>query len=151
MHTRNDEARQTKNGVLPAEPKPPIAIPTTSFTLAVLLPLLALAACTKTIPVELDTYEERVAIESLLLPGTTPKVYLNKTVPFFNTNQTPSDLFLPGADVTISSRKQDSCEEVAAELSKVGTAIALRIRMTAMPELALVPWSNGVWSVSTGM
>ena len=76
----------------------------TSFTLAVLLPLLALAACTKAIPVELDTYEERVAIESLLLPGTLPKVYLNKTVPFFNTNQTPSDLFLSGAEVIISSR-----------------------------------------------
>ena len=32
-----------------------------TFQLAVLLPLLALAACTKTIPVELDAYQERVA------------------------------------------------------------------------------------------
>lgn len=73
------------------------------FPIALLLPLLALAACTKTIPVELDAYEERVAIESLLLPGTAPTVYLNKTVPFFAPNQTPSDLFLRGAEVVITS------------------------------------------------
>ena len=68
-----------------------------------LLPVLALAACIKTIPVELDAYEERIAIESLLLPGTTPTVYLNKTVPFFAPDQTPSDLFIRGAEVVITS------------------------------------------------
>lgn len=68
-----------------------------------ILAVLALPACTKTIPVELDTYQEKVAIESLLLPGTTPKVYLNKTVPFFSPDQNPATLFLPGAEVTIAS------------------------------------------------
>jgi len=69
------------------------------------LPVLCglLASCTKEIPVELDTYEERISIEGLLQPGTTPRVYVNRTVPFFSTDVTPSQLFVAGADVVISS------------------------------------------------
>ena len=72
------------------------------YATIILTAALTFAACTKTIPVELDTYVERVAIESLLMPGTTPRVYLNTTVPFFTDNQQPSDLFLPGARVVIT-------------------------------------------------
>ncbi len=70
---------------------------------AIALIASASTGCKKTITVELDTYEERLAIESLLLPGTVPKVFLNRTVPFFATDNTPSELFVRGARVTISS------------------------------------------------
>lgn len=70
-----------------------------------MLPVLPLVlfGCTKTIPVEQQPYTERVSIESLLEPGTIPKVYLNRTVPFFTNDQTPSSLFIQDADVRIAS------------------------------------------------
>lgn len=73
-----------------------------------LAPILCLVAlysvgCTKTIPVELDTYEQRVAIEGLLQPGTLPRIFVSRTVPFFTDGQSPSDLFVRGAQVTIAS------------------------------------------------
>ncbi|NND70847.1 MAG: DUF4249 domain-containing protein [Rhodothermales bacterium] len=73
-------------------------LPTVALAVACIL-----AACTKTIPVTVDTYSPRVSIESLLEPGTTPRVHLNKTVPFFSPDQTPSVLFLRDAEVIISS------------------------------------------------
>ncbi|NNF03973.1 MAG: DUF4249 domain-containing protein [Rhodothermales bacterium] len=61
------------------------------------------SACVKTIPVDPGPYEEKIVIESLLLPGTVPTVYLNASVPFFDGRSTPSELFLRGASVIISS------------------------------------------------
>lgn len=70
-----------------------------------LLTILVLATCalgcTKTINVEQQPYESRLAIEGLLMPGTTPQIYLTRTVPFFTSNQTPSTLFVRGADLSI--------------------------------------------------
>ena len=71
--------------------------------LPVLLLPLVLFGCTKTIPVEQQPYTERISIEGLLEPGTTPKVFLSRTVPFFTNDQTPSSLFIPDADVRIVS------------------------------------------------
>lgn len=59
--------------------------------------------CTKTIPVSVDTYAPGIAIESLLEPGTAPRVHVNSTVPFFSSAQAPSELFVRGAEVIISS------------------------------------------------
>lgn len=69
----------------------------------ILATALVAAGCTKTIPVTVDTYAPRVAIESLLEPGTTPRVHVNSTVPFFSNAQAPSELFVRGAEVVISS------------------------------------------------
>ncbi|MDX1429724.1 MAG: DUF4249 family protein [Rhodothermales bacterium] len=60
-----------------------------------------LLGCTKTITVEQQPYEPRLAIESLLMPGQPPRVYLSTTVPFFSSVQTPSTLFARGASITI--------------------------------------------------
>jgi len=75
-------------------------------TMRISLPVLLLAAlaaggCTKTITVEQQSYEEKMVLEGLLLPGTAPKIYLSSTVPFFTNDQTPSSLFVHGAQLSI--------------------------------------------------
>ncbi len=67
------------------------------------LVLLALSGCIKTIPVEQQPYEEKVVIEGLIQPDSLPKIYVNRSVPFFTRDQTPSSLFLPDAEVVIVS------------------------------------------------
>lgn len=57
--------------------------------------------CTKTINVEQQPYESRLALEGLLMPGSTPQIFLTKTVPFFTSDQTPSTLFVRDADLSI--------------------------------------------------
>lgn len=71
--------------------------------LILLAVIILLPGCVKTISVDPGPYDEKIAVEGLLLPGTTPRIYLNHTVAFFNKETTPSELFLGGATVTISS------------------------------------------------
>lgn len=68
-----------------------------------LLLLLCLSGCVKAITVDPGPYEEKIAIEGLLLPGEVATIYVNKTVPFFATETSPSDLFLPDAEVVLTS------------------------------------------------
>ena len=75
------------------------SILSTTFVVVIFLA----SGCTKTIPITLDTYSPKLSIESILEPGTTPKVYLNTTVPFFLVNQLPTDLFVHDAEVIIST------------------------------------------------
>lgn len=59
-------------------------------------------SCEKNIIIDPPAYESRPVIECLLMPGTMPKVYLSRSVPFFNSEATPTALFLRGAEVVIS-------------------------------------------------
>ncbi len=72
-----------------------------------MLPMAVLLAsgCQKAITVEQQPYTEKISIESLLQPGTIPRVYVNRTVPFFvaTETQTPSSLFVPDAEVVMAS------------------------------------------------
>ncbi|MFN0035928.1 MAG: DUF4249 domain-containing protein [Saprospiraceae bacterium] len=58
--------------------------------------------CEKNIVIDPPAYESKPVIECLLMPGTIPKVYLSRSVPFFNSEATPSALFLRNAEVVIS-------------------------------------------------
>ena len=59
-------------------------------------------ACQKEITIEAPAYESKPVIECLLMSGTVPKLYLSRSVPFFNSEATPSALFIPDAEVVIS-------------------------------------------------
>ncbi len=67
--------------------------------------LVLTAGCQKTITVEQPPYTEKLSIESLLQPGEIPRVYINRTTPFFSSigKETPSSLFVENADVVIVS------------------------------------------------
>ncbi len=64
--------------------------------------LCLLQSCQKDITIDPPAYESKPVIECLLMPGTLPKVYLSRSVPFFNSAATPSALFLQNAEVIIS-------------------------------------------------
>ena len=59
--------------------------------------------CEKNIVIDPPPYSSKPVIECLLMPGTTPKVYLSLSVPFFNSEAMPSALFIHNAEVIISS------------------------------------------------
>ncbi len=73
------------------------------YQLSALCVMIFCVGCVKTITVDPGPYEDKVAIEGLLLPGEVPTIYLNRTVPFFERSTTPSELFIPNATVIISS------------------------------------------------
>ncbi|MBO6573942.1 MAG: DUF4249 family protein [Rhodothermales bacterium] len=65
------------------------------------LAALSLLGCKKTIGITEQPYRPTMAIEGLLMPGETPRIYLNETVPFFSSRLTPSQLFVDDAVVNI--------------------------------------------------
>ncbi len=69
-----------------------------------LLTLLLLAACQKDIEFDLpeDSYEPQVFIECVLIPGQLPKAHVSRSLPFFNEDVTPQEVFARGAEVSIS-------------------------------------------------
>ncbi len=58
--------------------------------------------CQKDITIDAPAYESKPVIECLLMPGTLPKIYLSRSVPFFNSAATPAALFVRDAEVVIS-------------------------------------------------
>ena len=72
-----------------------------------ILKILLIAAlfhsCVKNIVIDPPAYTGKPVIECLLMPGTTPKVYLSRSVPFFNSEVTPAALFMPDAEVILAS------------------------------------------------
>lgn len=65
--------------------------------------IIILAACEKNIFVRQLPYESKVSITSLITPGEIPRVYLYKTVPYFDPRQKAGPLFIRTAIVTMSS------------------------------------------------
>ncbi len=73
----------------------------THFLTLLVLGCLA-QACQKAVTIELPAYDPKPVIECLLMPGTVPRLYLSRSVPFFDSEVTPSLLFIPDAEVVIS-------------------------------------------------
>ncbi len=73
-----------------------------SLSIKILLLALLLQSCEKNIVIDPPAYDSRPVIECLLTPGTLPKVYLSRSVPFFNSEATPSALFVRDAAVMVS-------------------------------------------------
>lgn len=65
--------------------------------------VLILNACTKDVSIPIQPYDSKLSIQSLITPGKTPTVYVYRTVPFFDANVLPIDLFLRNASVTLSN------------------------------------------------
>lgn len=73
-------------------------------TMLLFLSAIVLATgCEKTINVKIQPYEGMVSIECMLVAGEVPKLYLSQSTAFFSPQVTPTDLFLKGARVIISS------------------------------------------------
>lgn len=72
--------------------------------LFLLLSLTALiASCTKDIVIPPLPYDSRPAIECMLKPGATMRLDLNRTIAYFDPTVNHADLFIRGANVSISS------------------------------------------------
>lgn len=76
----------------------------TYFRWMLILSLFMWMACEKDIQIELPVdLEGTVVIEGLLYPGAEPRIYISKSVPFFDPNVTPQEVFARGARVSITS------------------------------------------------
>lgn len=69
---------------------------------------MALYACQKDVILkeQSSNFEAKVFIECILYPSENPKVYLSKSPSFFNEKVTPQEIFIHGANVTISNNNQ---------------------------------------------
>lgn len=74
--------------------------PSILWSLTVLF--LLFQSCVKDINIKPLPYADKISFESILMPGTLPKVYLSRAVPFFELNMMPSTAFIRNATVTIS-------------------------------------------------
>jgi hypothetical protein len=71
--------------------------------LYLIIVLIAVLSCRKEVFLEpRSSYEEQLFIESMLYPGKEPKVFLSKSLPFFNEEVTPQEMFARGAVVSIT-------------------------------------------------
>lgn len=69
----------------------------------VLVALFAVISCRKEVVLKPKSgYEGQLFIESILYPGEEPKVFLSRSLPFFNKEVTPQELFARGAEVSIT-------------------------------------------------
>ena len=76
----------------------------TYFRWMLILSLFMWMACEKDIQIELPVdLEGTVVIEGILYPGEVPRVYMSKSVPFFDPSVTPQEVFARGARVSITS------------------------------------------------
>lgn len=60
-------------------------------------------SCEKIITIKEKPYQDQLSIECLLVPGQIPKLFLNKSVAYFSSKVSNSDLFIADAIVKISS------------------------------------------------
>ncbi len=73
------------------------------YILFVGLNILMFNSCEKDITIKPQQYDSKPSIQCLLTPGTYPRLYLFKTIPYFDVQISYSDLFIRNASVTISS------------------------------------------------
>jgi len=71
------------------------------LTTSVLMTMVA--ACTKDVSIPVQPYDSKLSIQCLITPGDTPRAYIYRSVPFFDANVLPADLFAGNATVTMSS------------------------------------------------
>jgi hypothetical protein len=76
----------------------------------VVMPVLLLAAvivsCEKNISIKPLSYLSKLSVQSLITPGDTPRVYLYRTVPYFDKNTSAADLFVRNATITMTGGNQ---------------------------------------------
>ena len=73
------------------------------YLLATSVVMVIVAACTKDVSIPVQPYDSKLSIQCLITPGNTPKAYLYRSVPFFDADVLPADLFVRSATVIISS------------------------------------------------
>ena len=73
--------------------------------LPLFLGILTFLSCQKTIDIKPLPYDSKVSIQCLITPDSLPKLYLSKSVPFFDYKILPKDVFIPDAVVKIISEK----------------------------------------------
>ncbi len=73
-------------------------------SILILFLFLTLLNCQKEINFELPagSYESNVFIECILIPGEIPKAFVSQSLPFFNPDVTPQQVFARGATVSIT-------------------------------------------------
>ncbi len=64
--------------------------------------LLILASCEKEIAIKQQPYISKPSIQCLITPGKLPKLYLNKTLSFFDQSTDPRHMFISDATVTLT-------------------------------------------------
>ena len=65
--------------------------------------MLVCGACDSALPVEpRQNYQSKLVIEGILYPGQATKIYVSKSLPFFDDRVTPQEVFARGASVTLS-------------------------------------------------
>ncbi len=77
------------------------------FILLCFLLVIQFESCQKDIGFNPLPYESELTVECILVPGQIPKLYLSKSVPFFDANVSPTQLFAKGATVTITGSATD--------------------------------------------
>lgn len=72
------------------------------FTILILAAFL-FNSCEKNIIIEPHPFQSKLSIECILEPGMVPKLFLGKTVGYFDTKHTSKDLFVNDAIVTLTN------------------------------------------------
>ena len=76
----------------------------TRNALYLILLVIGIEACQKDIIVQPDSsYRGQLFIEGILFPGQTPRIFISHSLPFFDRESTPQELFARNAEVTIFS------------------------------------------------
>ena len=73
------------------------------YFLLTLTVILFISSCEKDITVVPQDYENRLSIQCLITPDSFPKLYLYKTIPYFDIQTDYTDLFVKNAEITITS------------------------------------------------
>jgi Domain of unknown function (DUF4249) len=73
------------------------------FLLLIGVALLLVVSCTKEVAIPIQPYQSKLSIQCLITPGKAATVNLYRTVPFFDTDILPTDLFIRTAAVSIST------------------------------------------------
>ncbi len=75
----------------------------TNHIYSILMLAAVLSGCEKEVGIRPKSdFIGQLAIEGILFPGELPKVFINNTLPFFDPNVLPGEIFVPDARVTIS-------------------------------------------------
>ncbi len=69
--------------------------------------LLLVDSCQKDIKLKPLQYDSQPSVECILYPGKVPQLFLSTSIPFFNSNTTPQQLFARGAQVKIIGTSSD--------------------------------------------
>ncbi|MDP4284392.1 MAG: DUF4249 family protein [Bacteroidota bacterium] len=65
--------------------------------------LLVIMSCEKTITIKQQSYQSKLSIQGLITPGELPKIYINRTVPYFDPKVNTRELTVDNATVTLNN------------------------------------------------